>query len=242
MNCLKWTPSPPSLNMTWASLGGGWWWPGCHYDVTSLTSPLDCRGATTRCQLVSDWQWVAMWQYWQYWQSMARPDQVMRGSPGSGTSLYRPWAASAGSGQCPLSPHTVASTLSLSPGPGSLKYVTRGAMGLLSQSALSCSWLLMSPHPAHHGHGLSDDISQYVVCFPQAELCSPGWLASVLGGWVAEWLYNWNILSWNKIPRKETILFFEKLKWLMNSIWYLELWLLQTEILCRLFWQIGEAI
>lgn len=103
-----------------------------------------------------------MWQYWQYWQSMARPDQVMRGSPGSGTSLYRPWAASAGSGQCPLSPHTVASTLSLSPGPGSLKYVTRGAMGLLSQSALSCSCHLMSPHPAHHGHGLSDDISEYV--------------------------------------------------------------------------------
>ena len=84
-----------------------------------------------------------MWQYWQYWQSMARPDQVMRGSPGSGTSLYRPWAASAGSGQCPLSPHTVASTLSLSPGPGSLKYVTRGAMGLLSQSALSSCHLTL---------------------------------------------------------------------------------------------------
>ena len=29
---------------------------------------------------------MAMWQYWQYWQSMARPDQVMRSSPGSGTS------------------------------------------------------------------------------------------------------------------------------------------------------------
>ena len=123
---LRWTPSPPSLHMTWASLARGWSWPG-HYVVTSLgwprellTSPLDCRGATTRCQ------WVAMWQYWQYWQSMARPDQVMRGSPGSGTST--------GHGQ----PRPLASVLStqwpgpglntsLSPGPGSLKYVTRGA-------------------------------------------------------------------------------------------------------------------
>ena len=94
-----------------------------------VTSPLDCRGATTRCQLVSDWQWVAMWQYWQYWQSMARPDQVMRSSPGPGTSTGHGQPPPLLSSQSTLRGRAPAS-LSLgwlSPGPGSLKYVTRGA-------------------------------------------------------------------------------------------------------------------
>ena len=195
---LRWTPSPPSLHMTWASLARGWSWPG-HFVVTSLgwprellTSPLDCRGATTRCQ------WVAMWQYWQYWQSMARPDQVMRGSPGAGTSTGhgqpRP-LASVLSSQCP----GPGLNTSLSPGPGSLSMWP----GVRAAVTISCSCLQVSScHPAHHA-GSSDS----VFCFPHAELCSPGWPASVnsLGGWVAEWLYNWNILSRNRIPRKETI-------------------------------------